>query len=683
MASTRSRVKLLHETKVKEDSTYIRPSQNGARSKRQREEKEVLANHQLLQCSKPSKSRRRSLTLKTGHADKAEPGHQEPIPDTTRIAGVHNTGACAPSPPPAAHEIHCSPRASCDVITVPFSSKNFDPLRKDNVAMVRNMLAISGQRAMGSEPMGRQQQFQQLHTSLKSSAITGVGRSIYISGLPGTGKSFTVSRALGALRSECELEPTSISINCMALADTKDIYSVLMAELVQLMRPGKTGNQQVHVSTQALGGSMEAYPKLVELLQSMGSRDYQLTGKAGRGDSKQSTRSGRLLIIVLEEVDRLLDKGPEEVYKLFMLPHISGVHVALVAIANSLDLTERMLPALKCRGMSPDFVCFPAYSKTQIHCILSSTMDQLPWKVFDDSALELVARSISGSTGDLRQAFKVCRSAFDLLVEDHKIRASALVNNDPAVAAPAPKSSVPSTASGPRCLVGVREMLTAVRQLSGSSGSSTSVATVKALPSLQQLVLLAVSLTVAGAEAASVAVKEAEEAGVSSASVSYAASRAKKYVNPFSSRKDECGGTCGTGSSAASVSQPSASRPSSQVNPVGGCPTGMSSKVGLRGLSGDAALRVSTREVYDRYCGLSKEMMMKSVPLQEFMHVCVLLGEQALVNLAGGAAGNAARRGGRGVQSQGGKISLKVLAGDVKTALASNPLYKNVIGTER
>ena len=66
-----------------------------------------------------------------------------------------------------------------------------------------------------------------------------------------------------------------------------------------------------------------------------------------------------------------------------------------------------MLPALKCRGASPDFVCFPAYSKTQVQSILTSTLSQLPWKVFDDGALELVARTISGTTGDLRQAFKV------------------------------------------------------------------------------------------------------------------------------------------------------------------------------------------------------------------------------------------------------------------------------------
>ena len=121
-----------------------------------------------------------------------------------------------------------------------------------------------------------------------------------------------------------------------------------------------------------------------------------------------------------------------------------GVRLALVAIANSLDLTERMLPALKCRGVTPELVCFPAYSKTQVQSILSTTLGQLPFegRIFEESALELVARcgtlrevgtgssgvpftrevpvnpsnsifsnlghrTVAGSTGDLRQAFKV------------------------------------------------------------------------------------------------------------------------------------------------------------------------------------------------------------------------------------------------------------------------------------
>ncbi len=52
-------------------------------------------------------------------------------------------------------------------------------------------------------------------------------------------------------------------------------------------------------------------------------------------------------------------------------------------------------------------VSFCSPSLPQVQGILTSTMEQLPWRVFEDAALELVARTVSGSTGDLRHAFKV------------------------------------------------------------------------------------------------------------------------------------------------------------------------------------------------------------------------------------------------------------------------------------
>ncbi len=63
---------------------------------------------------------------------------------------------------------------------------------------------------------------------------------MYISGLPGTGKSFTVQRALQTLAAEHTPSPVSITINCMALADTKDVYAVLLAECARALATGET-----------------------------------------------------------------------------------------------------------------------------------------------------------------------------------------------------------------------------------------------------------------------------------------------------------------------------------------------------------------------------------------------------------------------------------------------------------
>lgn len=61
-----------------------------------------------------------------------------------------------------------------------------------------------------------------------------------------------------------------------------------------------------------------------------------------------------------------------------MLPHQPGARVFVIGIANSIDLTERALPALKLRGCTPALVPFPAYSTAQVAGILGACLEQLP-----------------------------------------------------------------------------------------------------------------------------------------------------------------------------------------------------------------------------------------------------------------------------------------------------------------
>lgn len=44
----------------------------------------------------------------------------------------------------------------------------------------------------------------------------------------------------------------------------------------------------------------------------------------------------------------------------------AGVSLVLLAVANSLDLTERMMPLLRSRGLAPRHMVFTAYSRPQV-----------------------------------------------------------------------------------------------------------------------------------------------------------------------------------------------------------------------------------------------------------------------------------------------------------------------------
>jgi Cdc6-like AAA superfamily ATPase len=85
-------------------------------------------------------------------------------------------------------------------------------------------------------------------------------------------------------------------------------------------------------------------------------------------------------IIVLDEIDHLAKKSQAELVQLFLLPHQPEVQVLLIGIANAIDLTERMLPELKLKMVSPTLICFPAYTSKQLTGILAACAAELPGK---------------------------------------------------------------------------------------------------------------------------------------------------------------------------------------------------------------------------------------------------------------------------------------------------------------
>lgn len=102
--------------------------------------------------------------------------------------------------------------------------------------------------------------------------------------------------------------------------------------------------------------------------------------KAVRTNKAQSSATPSRHIIVLDEIDNLIHRSQADLVQMFLLPHQPGVHVLVIGIANSIDLTERMLPELKLRRCSPRLICFPAYTAKQLTNILTSCLDELPCK---------------------------------------------------------------------------------------------------------------------------------------------------------------------------------------------------------------------------------------------------------------------------------------------------------------
>ena len=97
----------------------------------------------------------------------------------------------------------------------------------------------------------------------------------------------------------------------------------------------------------------------------------------------------------------------------------------LVGIANSQDLTDRILPRLHLKPeICPEELTFPAYKKSEIYEILekrlSPFMENTEKRLFQKQALEFLAGKISANSGDVRKALDVCRRAIDVKIKAQK-----------------------------------------------------------------------------------------------------------------------------------------------------------------------------------------------------------------------------------------------------------------------
>ena len=62
---------------------------------------------------------------------------------------------------------------------------------------------------------------------------------------------------------------------------------------------------------------------------------------------KVITAKGETILLVLDEVDQLESKNQDVLYTVFEWPALNGSRLSLVGIANTLDLTDRVLPRLQ------------------------------------------------------------------------------------------------------------------------------------------------------------------------------------------------------------------------------------------------------------------------------------------------------------------------------------------------
>lgn len=232
-----------------------------------------------------------------------------------------------------------------------------------------------------SELLCRETQVQTMEAWLDKHLVAGNSGSMYISGAPGTGKTATLTHLL---ETKVKKEYKSIFINCMVLKSSIAIYR----EVAKQLNPNKIAK----------------------------------TEKDALKTIESCIRNSKIMILlVLDEVDQLESKDQSVLYTVFEWPALQGSKLVLVGIANSLDLTDRVLPRLQVSpNYRPALLHYPPYTKQEIMDIITARLregarDAVSGQpVITARAIAFLAGKIASLSGDLRKALDVCRRALEL-----------------------------------------------------------------------------------------------------------------------------------------------------------------------------------------------------------------------------------------------------------------------------
>lgn len=151
-------------------------------------------------------------------------------------------------------------------------------------------------------------------------------------------------------------------------------------------------------------------------------------------DSKQ-----QVLIIILDEVDKLIKKGDDVLYNLSRINEdLKNSKVSIIGVSNDLKFTEFLDPRVK-SSLGEEEIVFPPYDAEQISDILHQRAE-MAYKegVLDDMVIPLCSAFAAQEHGDARRALDLLRVSGELaereskqIVEEKHVRsAQEKIEND-------------------------------------------------------------------------------------------------------------------------------------------------------------------------------------------------------------------------------------------------------------
>jgi len=249
------------------------------------------------------------------------------------------------------------------------------PTRVDPLTEAQQRLHVS---AVPESLPCREEEFAEIFGYVESKLQEGTGGCCYISGVPGTGKTATVMEVIRYLQENKEDYPdfNFYAMNGMRLTSPEQAYVEMW---------------------QQMAGEKATAEHAMKLLDK-------------RFNTKDPKRVATIFLV--DELDMLCNRKQSVLYNIFDWPSKPNGKLIVIAIANTMDLPERVMMNRVSSRLGLTRQTFQPYTHTQLQTIVASRLEGL--LVFEQNAIQLVARKVASLSGDARRALDICRRATEM-----------------------------------------------------------------------------------------------------------------------------------------------------------------------------------------------------------------------------------------------------------------------------